>query len=63
MLARNATIFPQIIGLASTWTPELTEEMTRVIRTQMRAVGIHQGLAPVLYMAKVSLAVALGSMK
>ncbi len=52
MLARNATNFPQIIGLASTWTPELAEEMTGVIRTQMRAVGIHQGLAPVLDIAR-----------
>ncbi len=47
LLARNATSFPQIIGLASTWEPDLAEEMTGVIRTQMRAVGIHQGLAPV----------------
>jgi beta-glucosidase len=47
-MARGATIFPQPIGLASTWSPELIEEMTSVVRTQMRAVGTHQGLAPVL---------------
>jgi beta-glucosidase len=47
-LARGATYFPQAIGLASTWEPELIEEMTQVIRTQMRAVGAHQALAPVL---------------
>ncbi len=52
MLARNATIFPQIIGLAGTWMPELAQAMTEVIRTQMRAVGIHQGLAPVLDIAR-----------
>jgi beta-glucosidase len=52
LLARNATNFPQIIGLASTWEPELAEEMTSVIRGQMRAVGIHQGLAPVLDIAR-----------
>ena len=52
MLARNATNFPQIIGLSSTWMPELAEAMTEVIRTQMRAVGIHQGLAPVLDIAR-----------
>lgn len=46
--ARSATSFPQIIGLASTWMPELVEAMTQVIREQMRAVGAHQGLAPVL---------------
>lgn len=47
-MAKGATCFPQIIGLASTWEPELAEEMTSVIRTQMRRAGAHQGLAPVL---------------
>lgn len=47
-MARDATTFPQAIGLAATWAPELIEEMAGVIRTQMRAVGAHHGLAPVL---------------
>ena len=47
-MARGGTIFPQIIGLASTWEPDLAEAITTVIREQMRAVGAHQGLAPVL---------------
>ena len=47
-MARGATCFPQIIGLASTWEPNLVKEMTSVIRTQMRSVGAHQGLSPVL---------------
>jgi len=51
-MARNATCFPQAIGLASTWEPELIEAMTDVIRTQMRAVGAHQALAPVLDVAR-----------
>ncbi|MFI5395402.1 MAG: glycoside hydrolase family 3 N-terminal domain-containing protein [Candidatus Binatia bacterium] len=51
-VARGATCFPQAIGLASTWEPELIEEMTRVIRTQMRAVGAHHALAPVLDVAR-----------
>ncbi len=46
--ARGAAIFPQAIGLASTWEPELPERMTAAIREQMRATGVHQGLAPVL---------------
>ena len=50
--ARGATCFPQIIGLASTWQPELAEQMTSVIRTQIRAAGGHQGLAPVLDVAR-----------
>ncbi|HYF64587.1 MAG TPA: glycoside hydrolase family 3 N-terminal domain-containing protein, partial [Herpetosiphonaceae bacterium] len=47
-MARDATCFPQMIGLASTWQPELAEAMAAVVRTQMRAGGAHQGLAPVL---------------
>ncbi len=45
---RQGTVFPQIIGVASTWDPELVERMGGVIRAEMRAVGAHQGLAPVL---------------
>ncbi len=47
-MAKNATIFPQIIGMASTWEPELVDKMTRVARAQMMAVGVRQGLSPVL---------------
>ncbi len=48
LLARDATVFPQAIGLGSTFAPWLVEKMTTVIRRQMRLIGIHQGLAPVL---------------
>jgi beta-glucosidase len=48
LMARGATVFPQPIGLASTWDPGLVEEMTAIVRAEMRAVGAHQGLAPVL---------------
>ncbi len=51
-LANGAVSFPQIIGLASTWMPELVEAMTRMIRQQMRVVGVHHGLAPVLDIAR-----------
>ncbi|MCB8978206.1 MAG: glycoside hydrolase family 3 C-terminal domain-containing protein [Ardenticatenaceae bacterium] len=47
-MTRDATCFPQIIGVASTWEPELVEAMAAVVRTQMRAAGAHQGLSPVL---------------
>ena len=50
--ARGATQFPQAIGLASTWEPELIGEMAAVIRSQMRAVGARQTLAPVLDIAR-----------
>ena len=48
LTARDATQFPQAIGLASTWNPELAEAMGAVIRAQMLAVGARQTLAPVL---------------
>ena len=51
-MALGGTVFPQMIGLASTFQPELAGKMTAVIRTQMRAVGAHQGLAPVLDVAR-----------
>ncbi len=47
-MAKGATVFPQAIGVASTWQPELVEAMADVIRQQMRAVGGHHALAPVL---------------
>ncbi|HVM72133.1 MAG TPA: glycoside hydrolase family 3 N-terminal domain-containing protein [Anaerolineales bacterium] len=47
-MALGGTMFPQMIGLASTFQPELAQAMTDTIRIQMRAVGAHQGLAPVL---------------
>ena len=46
--AKKATSFPQAIGLASTWEPELAHAMTVTIHKQMRAVGAHHTLAPVL---------------
>jgi beta-glucosidase len=51
-VSREADIFPQIIGIASTWDTELVRRMTEVIRQQMRAVGLHQGLSPVLDVAR-----------
>ena len=48
LMARDATVFPQAIGLASTWEPALLEELADAVRTQMRATGAHQGLGPVL---------------
>ncbi len=46
-LAREGTTFPQAIGLAATWEPELVQQMADVVRQQMRAVGAHNVLAPV----------------
>ncbi len=51
-MARGATVFPQAIGVASTWEPDLVEAMADTIRTQMRSVGAHHALAPVLDVAR-----------
>jgi beta-glucosidase len=48
LTSRDATVFPQPIGLASTWNPALVEEMAGVVRAEARAIGAHQGLSPVL---------------
>jgi beta-glucosidase len=48
LMAREATIFPQAIGVASTWEPELNRRLADAVREQMRAMGSHQGLSPVL---------------
>jgi beta-xylosidase len=48
LMARDATIFPQAIGVASTWQPELNTALADAVRLQMRALGVHQGLSPVL---------------
>jgi beta-glucosidase len=48
LMAHGSTVFPQAIGIAATWEPELAQELADSIRLQMRAVGVHQGLSPVL---------------
>jgi beta-glucosidase len=48
LMARDSTVFPQAIGVASTWEPALAEAMADLVRAQMRAMGAHQGLSPVL---------------
>jgi beta-glucosidase len=50
--ARGATVFPQAIGLASTWDEALVEEVADVIRRQLVAVGARHTLAPVLDIAR-----------
>jgi beta-glucosidase len=49
---RDATVFPQAIGLAATWDPDLVGEIAGVVREQMLAVGARQNLAPVLDVAR-----------
>ena len=44
----GATVFPTALAWAATFDPELVERMTRAIGESMHAVGVHQGLSPVL---------------
>jgi beta-glucosidase len=50
--ARDATVFPQALALASAWDPELMEEVASVVRRQLMAVGARHSLAPVLDVAR-----------
>jgi beta-glucosidase len=51
-LMLGGTIYPQIIGLAATFQPELAQAMTTTIRAQLMAIGARQALAPVLDIAR-----------
>lgn len=46
--AAGATVFPTAIGLGSTFDPELVGKVAEEIHDEIRAVGYHQALAPVL---------------
>jgi len=46
--AWGATIFPTPLAWGSSFDPELVGEMTEAFGATMRAVGVHQGLAPLL---------------
>ncbi len=46
--AWTATIFPTPLAWGATFDPALVREMARAFGVTMRAMGIHQGLAPVL---------------
>lgn len=48
----GGTVYPQMLGLASSFQPELAEAMTTAIRAQLLAIGARQGLSPVLDVAR-----------
>lgn len=51
-VARGCTSFPQAIGLAATWDPDLMYRVAKVIGRETRARGIHQVLSPVVNIAR-----------
>ena len=52
LAAKEATSYPQPIGLASTFHPELLEEIYTAIAEDTRSRGAHQALAPVVDVAR-----------
>ncbi|HEY7430612.1 MAG TPA: glycoside hydrolase family 3 N-terminal domain-containing protein [Streptosporangiaceae bacterium] len=52
LAAWTATIFPTPLAWGATFDPDLVEAMAAAIGGSMRALGVHQGLAPVLDVAR-----------
>ncbi len=52
LAARDATSYPQPIGLASTFEPEIIEEVYTAIAERTRERGAHQALTPVVDVAR-----------
>nr|WSW70703.1 glycoside hydrolase family 3 C-terminal domain-containing protein [Streptomyces sp. NBC_00995] len=50
--AWGATAYPVPLSWGAAWNPDLVAEMAHRIGADMRAVGVHQGLAPVLDVAR-----------
>ncbi len=48
----GGSVYPQMLGLASTFQPKIAEQLTGVIRKQLLAIGARQALAPVLDVAR-----------
>lgn len=48
LMAKDATLFPSSLNYGHTWNPKLIHDMAEVIGQQVRRVGAHHGLAPVL---------------
>ena len=52
LMAFGATMFPQAIGLASTWDPQLVQRIFGVAAKEMRVRGENYALTPVLDLAR-----------
>ena len=52
VVTNGATCFPQSIALGATWDPELLGQVATVIAKEARAVGLDQGFAPMLGLAR-----------
>jgi len=52
VMVKGATIFPSALNYGSTWDTELIQRIAKTIGSEMRSLGSHQGLAPVLDVAR-----------
>lgn len=52
LMVRGATLFPSSLAYGATWNPDLIEAVGKAIGLEARSVGCHQGLAPVLDVAR-----------
>lgn len=48
----GATVFPSSLNAGATWDTQLMHRVATVIGDEMRSLGVHQGLAPVLDVAR-----------
>lgn len=52
LMAEDATIFPQAIGLAGTWDPDLVHRVYAAIALEARSRGANQALTPMIDVAR-----------
>jgi len=48
MMRPDSTVFPQAIGMACSWDPQLFEKIYSVVAYEMRSRGSHHALTPVI---------------
>lgn len=51
-MAYGSTSFPQVLGLASTWDPELVQQTFTAAADEMASAGVNQAFTPVLDLAR-----------
>ena len=51
-MAYGSTSFPQVLGLASTWDPDLVQQAFTAAADEMSAAGVNQAFTPVLDLAR-----------
>lgn len=52
LIRKDAVSFPQAIGLAATWSPDLMQKVAHSMASEMKSRGIRQNLSPVINIAR-----------